>query len=83
MQARATLQQARATLAQARASRDFARVTADRWDQIEARELAAHRDADQQRSAFAVSQANLQAALCDLSMVGPKSESNFGGDRHS
>lgn len=62
MQARANLQQARATLAQAQANRDFARVTADRWDELERRELVARQEADQQRSAFAVSQANVNAA---------------------
>jgi RND family efflux transporter MFP subunit len=67
MQACATLQQARANLVQARANRDFARVTADRWDQLEARELVAHQDADQQRSAFSVSQANVQAAQTTVS----------------
>jgi multidrug efflux pump subunit AcrA (membrane-fusion protein) len=62
MQARASLQQARATLVQARASMEFARTTAERWTQLEVRELVAHQEADQQRSAFAVSQANLDAA---------------------
>jgi RND family efflux transporter MFP subunit len=62
LQARASLQQAWANVVQMRASRDFARIAADCWDQLEQRELVAHQEADQQRSAFAVSQANLPAA---------------------
>jgi len=54
--------QARATLQQARASMEFARTTAERWTELERRELVAHQEADQQRSAFAVSQANFNAA---------------------
>jgi RND family efflux transporter MFP subunit len=62
MQAHANLQQARAALMQVRATMEFARTTADRWDELERRELVARQEADQQRSAFAVSQATFNAA---------------------
>jgi RND family efflux transporter MFP subunit len=62
MQARANLQQARATLVQTRATLELARITAERWDELERRELVARQEADQQRSALAVSQANFNAA---------------------
>jgi RND family efflux transporter MFP subunit len=61
MQARANLQQARANLVQTRATLELARVTAERWDELERRELVARQEADQQRSAFEVSQANFNA----------------------
>jgi RND family efflux transporter MFP subunit len=62
MQARATLQQAKATLEQERANMEFARITTERWDELERRELVARQEADQQRSALVVSQANVNAA---------------------
>jgi RND family efflux transporter MFP subunit len=55
MQARANLQQARATL-------ELARIMAERWDELERRERVARQEADQQRSALAVSQATFNAA---------------------
>jgi RND family efflux transporter MFP subunit len=61
IQARANLQQARATLVQTRATMELVRVTAERWDELERRELVARQEADQQRSAFEVSQANFNA----------------------
>ena len=66
MQARASLQQARANLVQTRATMELARVTADRWDELERRELVARQEADQQRSAFAVSQATFNAAQANV-----------------
>jgi RND family efflux transporter MFP subunit len=62
MQARASLQQTRANLEQTRTTMELARITAVRWDELERRELVAHQEADQQRSAFAVSRANVNAA---------------------
>lgn len=61
MQARANLQQARATLVQTHATLELARITAERWDELERRELVARQEADQQRSALAVSQATFNA----------------------
>jgi RND family efflux transporter MFP subunit len=66
MQARANLQQARANLVQTRATMELARVTAERWDELERRELVARQEADQQRSAFAVSQATFNAAQANV-----------------
>ena len=66
MQARASLQQARANLVQTRATMELARVTADRWDELERRELVARQEADQQRSALAVSQATFNAAQANV-----------------
>ena len=44
----------------------LARVTADRWEELERRELVARQEADQQRSAFAVSQATFNAAQANV-----------------
>jgi len=66
MQARASLQQARANLVQTRATMELARVTANRWDELERRELVARQEADQQRSAFAVSQATFNTAQANV-----------------
>ena len=63
MQARA---RRRGNLVQTRATMELARVTADRWDELERRELVAHQEADQQRSAFAVSQATFNAAQANV-----------------
>jgi RND family efflux transporter MFP subunit len=41
---------------------ELARITAKRWDELERRNLVARHEADQQRSAFAVSQATFNAA---------------------
>jgi multidrug efflux system membrane fusion protein len=49
-------------MVQTRATMEFARITADRWDELQRRELVARQEADQQRSAFMVSQANFNAA---------------------
>ena len=45
---------------------ELARITADRWDELERRELVARQEADQQRSAFAVSQATFNAAQATI-----------------
>jgi RND family efflux transporter MFP subunit len=44
----------------------LARVTADRWEELERRELVARQEGDQQRSAFAVSQATFNAAQANV-----------------
>ncbi len=61
-QARATLQQARATLDQARANEAFAGATAERFIQLERKELIAHQDADEKRTGFAAARAATAAA---------------------
>ena len=66
MQARASLQRARANLVQTPATMELARVTADRWDELERHELVARQEADQQRSAFTVSQATFNAAQANV-----------------
>ena len=75
MQARTALQQARATLTQTRSSMEFASTTAERWNELERRELVAHQEAGQQRSAFAVSQANFKAAQATVNAMARRSRS--------
>jgi RND family efflux transporter MFP subunit len=65
-QARATLQQARATLDQAKANEGFAGATADRFTQLERKELVAHQDADEKRTGFAAARAGTAAAQANV-----------------
>jgi RND family efflux transporter MFP subunit len=68
-QARATLQQARASLDQTRANEKFATVTAQRFTDLESRELIAHQDADEKRTALASAKAATAAAQANVDAV--------------
>src|SRR5712692_9017578 len=65
-QARATLQQARATLDQAKANEGFAGATAERFIQLERKELVAHQDADEKRTALAAARATTAASQANV-----------------
>ena len=72
-QAQANLQQARAALDQSKANERFAGVTADRFIELERRELVSHQDADEKRTglaaaraAAAASQANVEAMQANV-----------------
>jgi RND family efflux transporter MFP subunit len=73
-QARATLQQARATLDQAKANEGFAGATAERFIQLERKELVAHQDADEKRAGFAAARAATAAAQA----AGDAMQANIG-----
>src|SRR5437870_13329319 len=51
-QSQANLQHARASLDQSKANETFAGATSDRFTQLERKELVAHQDADEKRTAF-------------------------------
>src|SRR5260370_40168736 len=61
-QARATLQQARATLDQAKANEGFAGATAERFIQLQPKELVAHQDARDKQAGFAAARAATAAS---------------------
>src|SRR5439155_13147984 len=65
-QAQANLQHARATLDQSKANETFAGATSDRFTQLERKELVAHQDADEKRTAFASARAATAAAQANI-----------------
>src|SRR5438034_2766472 len=65
-QAQANLQHARATLDQSKANESFAGATSDRFTQLERKELVAHQDADEKRTAFASARAATAAAQANI-----------------
>ncbi len=72
-QANATLQQARAMLEQAKANETFAGATADRFTELERKELVSHQDAEEKRTGFfsaratrAAAQANVDAVIANI-----------------
>jgi RND family efflux transporter MFP subunit len=65
-QAQANLQQARASLEQSKANEAFAGATADRFTELERRDLIAHQDADEKRTALAAARATTAAAQANV-----------------
>jgi multidrug efflux pump subunit AcrA (membrane-fusion protein) len=65
-QAQANLHQARAGLDQSVANMDLARVTADRFTELEQKELIARQDADERRTASTAAQATTAAARANV-----------------
>src|SRR5213594_1318450 len=65
-QAQATLTQSRASLDLSRANEGFAGATADRFIRLERKELVAHQDADEKRTAFTAARAATAAAQANV-----------------
>jgi RND family efflux transporter MFP subunit len=60
-QAQAAFEQAQASLEQGKANRDLARITADRWKQMNERGIAPQQDTDQYQAQLTAQNANVQA----------------------
>lgn len=65
-QAHANLQQAGATLDQSKATEAFAGATAKRFTELEQKELIAHQDADEKRTALASARAATAGSLANI-----------------
>src|SRR5881628_3751340 len=65
-QAQANLNQSRASLDLSRANEGFAGATADRFIRLERKELVAHQDADEKRTAFTAARAATAAAQANV-----------------
>jgi RND family efflux transporter MFP subunit len=68
-QMQANVQQAKATMEQARANMDMARLTAERWRQMEKEEIISHQQSEEKQAAYAVGQANVNAAQANINAV--------------
>lgn len=63
------LLQARASLLQVRANADLAKMTAQRWSQLEREQVVPHQQAEEKQAAYAVSTANVTAAQANVKAV--------------
>ena len=68
-QMQANVQQARANVQQVQANVDLARITAERWRQLEQEQVIPRQQAEEKQAAYAVAQANMSAAQANVNSV--------------
>ena len=68
-QTQANVQQARATLLQVQANTDMARITAERWNQMEQEGVLPRQQSEEKQAAYSAAQANVSAAQANINAV--------------
>lgn len=68
-QMQANVQQARANVRQVQANVDLARITSERWRQLEQEQVIPRQQAEEKQAAYAVAQATMSAAQANINSV--------------